>query len=245
MLSVRAYLQLLRPANVVTALADILAGGAIATGRLAPSPALLVSTACLYAGGVVLNDYFDRGLDAVERPERPIPSGRVTPQRAFLLGSALMWAGVVFAFVTNVTAGAVASAIMVAVLAYDWRAKLSAVVGPPTMGLCRGLNLMLGMAVAPDTLGQHVWIALIPFAYIWSVTALSRSEVHGGRVPLIWRPFVRPTPASIRKVVRAGVLGLIVLDAAFATIYAGPLAGLAVLALMPVALGLARLFAVT
>ena len=76
----RAWLQLLRPANVATALADVLAGAAVAGAAWPPAPVvywLLVATACLYAGGIVFNDYFDRTLDAIERPERPIPSGRI------------------------------------------------------------------------------------------------------------------------------------------------------------------------
>ena len=48
-----------------------------------------------------------------------------------------------------------------------------------------------------------------------------------------------------RTAVRAGVLSLIVLDAALAAAFAGPLYGAAVLALWPVSLRLARLFAVT
>ena len=83
----RGYLELLRPPNVVTAIADVLAGYAVA-GRSNPRalPWLIGATVCLYAGGVVLNDFFDRHLDAVERPERPIPSGRVPASSAAALG---------------------------------------------------------------------------------------------------------------------------------------------------------------
>ena len=74
----RGYLELLRPPNVMTAVADVLAGYAVAgLSNWAALPWLLGATACLYAGGVVLNDFFDRHLDARERPERPLPSGRV------------------------------------------------------------------------------------------------------------------------------------------------------------------------
>ena len=47
----------------------------------------------LYSGGMALNDYADRDLDAVERPERPIPSGRVPARRALGIAAALMAAG--------------------------------------------------------------------------------------------------------------------------------------------------------
>ena len=74
----RAFLELLRPANVTTALGDVLAGYAIAgLGNLPALPWLLGATVCLYAGGVVLNDVFDFEIDRRERPERPLPSGRI------------------------------------------------------------------------------------------------------------------------------------------------------------------------
>jgi hypothetical protein len=50
-------------------------------------PWLVGATMCLYAGGVVLNDFFDRRLDAIERPERPIPSRRVSAASAAALGT--------------------------------------------------------------------------------------------------------------------------------------------------------------
>src|SRR5688572_14019874 len=95
----RGYFELVRPANVLTAIADVLAGYAVAAavGSAIEGAALawlMISTACLYAGGVVLNDFFDRDIDAVERPERPIPSGRVAPGVAAAFGGVLLALGV-------------------------------------------------------------------------------------------------------------------------------------------------------
>ena len=47
-----------------------------------------------YTGGMYLNDAFDREIDARERPERPIPSGRVTAPMVFAIGFGLLGAGV-------------------------------------------------------------------------------------------------------------------------------------------------------
>jgi 4-hydroxybenzoate polyprenyltransferase len=174
------YLQLLRPANVVTALADVLAGFAIAGPGASGLPWLLAATACLYAGGVVLNDFFDRDLDAVERPERPIPSGRVPALAAASLGGALLLIGVTAARAATAPAFGTAAAIAVSVLTYDSWTKRHVVFGPLTMGMCRGLNLCLGMAAAPAALQGHWALALLPFVYICSITAVSRGEVHGG-----------------------------------------------------------------
>ena len=116
----RGYLELLRPANVATALADVLAGYAVAG---LPGPRylawLLPATACLYAGGVVLNDVFDRDIDRKERPERPIPSGRVTTKAAATLGAALIGAGVILGSMAGPASGAVAAATAGCILLYD------------------------------------------------------------------------------------------------------------------------------
>jgi UbiA prenyltransferase family protein len=182
MLSLRNYIELVRPANVTTAFADVLAGYALAGLRNPRAlPWLLAATAALYAGGIALNDYFDRDLDRVERPERPIPSGRVGARAAAWVGSSLLLAGVLFAAQATRAAMIVASAIAVSVLLYDAWAKRFSPIAPLNMGLCRALNLLLGAAAVGSTL-KLVWpISLIPLAYIAAVTALSRGEVHGGR----------------------------------------------------------------
>jgi len=177
----RAYLELLRPANVTTALADVLAGFAVAgLSNRAALPWLLVSTACLYAGGVVLNDVFDREVDRLERPERPIPSGRVIVAHAALLGTGLLGAGIAAAAQATAHAATVATAIAALVLFYDAIGKRHAVVAPVNMGLCRALNLLLGIAAVPAALAFTWPLAVIPFVYISAVTTLSRGEVHGG-----------------------------------------------------------------
>jgi 4-hydroxybenzoate polyprenyltransferase len=177
----RAYLALVRPPNLTTALADVLAGYAVAgLGNAAALPWLLGASVCLYGGGVVLNDVFDRRIDRVERPERPIPSGRVPAAVAAWLGAILLAFGVASAAVVSSTAGLLAGAIASLATIYDAWAKHHRVLGPVTMASCRGLNLLLGVAAQPVALGTAWPIAALPFAYIAGVTALSRGEVHGG-----------------------------------------------------------------
>src|SRR5688572_12894704 len=133
----RGYLELLRPANVVTAVADVLAGYAVA-GRAnhGALPWLLGATVCLYAGGIVLNDFFDRRLDAIERPERPIPSGRVPASSAAMLGGALLAAGAAVAAQATLAAALIAIALAALIVLYDARLKRYSIAGPLNMGLC-------------------------------------------------------------------------------------------------------------
>jgi 4-hydroxybenzoate polyprenyltransferase len=180
-MTLRPYLELLRPPNLATAGADILAGYAVAGAGVSKElPWLLLATICLYGGGVTLNDFFDRDLDSIERPERPIPSGRVRPAAAAILGAALLFAGIVTAGLATPVSAVVAGAIAALVILYNGWAKRHMVLGPMNMGLCRALNLVLGISAIPAALSGSWQLALLPFVYICGVTALSRGEVHGG-----------------------------------------------------------------
>ncbi|MFC5412636.1 UbiA-like protein EboC [Larkinella bovis] len=286
-------LRLTRPANLVTAVADVIAGMAIAGYFLIPDadPApvgwLCLSTVGLYGGGVVFNDVFDAELDAVERPERPIPSGQVSLRAATLLGVFLFAIGIVAAWLVNPTAGWFSVAITIASLVYDKYGKHSAILGPLNMGLCRGLNLALGISIFPELLSTWAFLGIIPIIYIAAITMISRGEVHGGNAgvlriagllyglvigsigaiahqrgqlgtavpflllfgsfifPPLWRAIREPQGRNIGLAVKAGVLSLIVMNAAWVAAFASfPLAML-VVCLLPLSRLLAKVFAVT
>ncbi|AKD58677.1 UbiA-like protein EboC [Spirosoma radiotolerans] len=289
----KALLSLTRPANLVTAVADVLAGMAIAgyfqVFDPAPAPVgwLCLATVGLYGGGVVFNDVFDAELDAVERPERPIPSGIVSKSTAALLGALLLVIGIVCSFLVNQTAGFLAIGISVASLVYDRFGKHHNWLGPVNMGLCRGLNLLLGVSILPDQVLPWAWVGIVPIAYIAAITMISRGEVHGGSpttlrfagilyalvigcvaalaqrqqqlgtalpflllfgyyiFPPLWRAVKEPVGRNIGLAVRAGVLSLIVMNAAWVASFASfPLAML-VFCLLPLSRFLAKIFAVT
>lgn len=181
-----AYLQMMRPANIITAWADILVGyaaaGMVSLGQtpLVPLMWLLIATSGLYGGGVVMNDVFDAELDAIERPERPIPSGRAGRYEAILLGAGLLVMGVFAASRVSEMSGWIAFCIALSAVLYDAASKHHAVFGPINMGLCRGGNWLLGISAVPGVVWHHSLIALVPVVYIAAITVLSRGEVHGG-----------------------------------------------------------------
>lgn len=183
------YLRLMRPANIVTAVSDILAGAALAmftvfnvdTDLYSTVYWLVLSTVGLYGGGVVFNDVFDAALDRVERPERPIPSGLISETEATLLGGVLLLAGIGAAYMYSSFSGAIAIAIAVAALVYDKWGKHHNALGPVNMGVCRGLNLLLGMSILSGAINYVGYFAIAPVLYIAAITMISRGEVHGGK----------------------------------------------------------------
>lgn len=191
-----AYLKLMRPANIVTSWADVLAGFAASgsvvlfnevieeqasSGTAVSLAWLLIATTGLYGGGVVFNDVFDAELDAKERPERPIPSGRASRQGATLLGSLLLLVGLVAASQVSWLSATLALGIAFAALLYDAFGKHHPFLGPLNMGVCRGGNLLLGISAVPAMVGELWFLALIPIVYIAAVTTISRGEVHGAK----------------------------------------------------------------
>src|SRR5690606_11689648 len=92
---------------------------------------------------------------------------------------------VIAAGVLGLLSAVIALSIVVMCLLYDKWAKHHPVAGPFAMGLCRGLNLALGMSYSVVALGQVWFLAFVPVVYIAAVTTVSRGEVHGGqRAPL-------------------------------------------------------------
>jgi hypothetical protein len=175
---VRSFLQLVRAPAGLTVVGDATAGMA-AAGRtgLFPRLGLPVASVLLYWGGMALNDAADADLDRVERPERPIPSGRISRRGAVGVAGALTVAGLA---VAGLSGGRSSLAIAVPLAASVWTYDLVAKrgwTGPLVMGACRGLDVLLGAGRDGATAATRP--ALVMAGHTASVTTLSRGEVHG------------------------------------------------------------------
>jgi len=292
----KAWIQLVRPANVLTAVSDVSAGAALAAAVGGSAVVGLPSLLCaafsgmlLYTGGIVFNDVFDAALDRVERPERPIPSGRVPKSGAVVLGVAAFALGCLLALLVNKTAFLLSLSIVLMCFLYNGKAKHHFILGPVVMGGCRGLNLLLGLALFPAALG-HWHAVIVQVIYIAAVTNLSRGEVYGKNwtavrvsallyalvvvlllglahlayimdrnsavlffvlsfaltvaVPL-FRALRSPAPANIRRAVKFGVLGLVLMNASWIAMAGFWPFALCVCAILPLSVYLGKKYAVT
>ncbi|MFE7108878.1 SCO3242 family prenyltransferase [Streptomyces sp. NPDC057575] len=143
-MTARAWAELLRVSALFTVPGDALAGAA-AVGRRPDRGTVLAvgASLCLYEAGMALNDWADREEDAVDRPHRPIPSGRIAPAAALAAAGALTAAGLGLAGRAGRPALAVATGLAATVWAYDLRLKHTPA-GPAAMAAARGLDLLLG-----------------------------------------------------------------------------------------------------
>ncbi|MBI3296839.1 MAG: UbiA family prenyltransferase [Elusimicrobia bacterium] len=120
------YLTLMRPFVCLSAAGAAFAGiGALGFPLDAPSVAALtiLSNFLLTGGADAINDYFDREIDKVNMPARPIPSGRVSPRGAALFAAALFAAGNLAAWRVNWMLGTLASTGTLISIAYGAYSK--------------------------------------------------------------------------------------------------------------------------
>ncbi|WP_329235373.1 UbiA family prenyltransferase [Streptomyces sp. NBC_01460] len=201
----RAWAELLRVSALFTVPGDALAGAAAAGLRPGRGTALAVGASlCLYEAGMALNDWADREEDAVDRPHRPIPSGRVAPGAALAAAGTLTAAGLALAARAGRPTLAVASGLAATVWAYDLHLKHTRL-GPAAMAAARTLDLLLGATAtaattatttkatgattAPAAPARPARVrapaaalpaALALGAHTYAVTAVSRHETQGG-----------------------------------------------------------------
>ncbi|MEV6168429.1 SCO3242 family prenyltransferase [Streptomyces sp. NPDC051954] len=176
----RAWAELLRLPALFTVPGDALAGAA-ATGVRPNHRTLLAigSSLCVYEAGMALNDWADRDEDAVERPHRPLPSGRIHSAAAFTAACAFTAGGLALAARAGRPALAVAAPLAATVWAYDLALKHTPA-GPLAMGLARGLDVLLGAAATAGRTRDALPSAAILGSHTLAVTTVSRQETQGG-----------------------------------------------------------------
>jgi 4-hydroxybenzoate polyprenyltransferase len=218
---VKPYLQLVRLPNLFTAAADPLAGWLLVGGRLIDPVGRPVALAPIvggliplvgagvasYAAGMILNDVFDYEVDRIERPGRPLPSGKVSRRVAAVAGFALLILGLTLSLVAGTTSFFVAVALAVCILGYDGGLKRT-LMGPQVMGACRSLNLLLGMSLAPALGGPPGWLAAFAFGlFVTGVTWISRDEAtaEAGQTRGVLVGMVVQNLALVLLVVAAGL----------------------------------------
>ena len=182
----RAWLALSRVSNLPTVWTNVLAGMAL-SGAIHWALFVVVAAAVslLYIGGMFLNDAFDHRVDAVQRPERPIPAGELSVGVVFTAGFALLAAGVIV-----VAAGAPRAASWAALLAgcitlYNWRHKANPV-APIVMGACRALVYVVAASAAGIVSGALILWAAIGGAYVIALTLVAKHGDHSWGSAVGW-----------------------------------------------------------
>jgi len=82
-----------------------------------------VTSFSLTAASMAINDYYDREIDAINEPNRPIPRGDVSPKEALIFATILCVVGFVAALETNIASFVVAVIALIVSVAYITKGK--------------------------------------------------------------------------------------------------------------------------
>jgi 4-hydroxybenzoate polyprenyltransferase len=180
-----AWAKLLRLSNAPTIPADLLAGfcagrafGGAEPFLALPAAGALVACLGIYHGALVLNDRVDFAHDRATRPDRPLPSGMVS--RAAANGAILSLAllALIGALLAPPRVQPLLAPLALCAAGYDVALKRSALLGPLALGICRALDLGIGLALAGAacTSGRAPLLLAAYGSYVVALSGLARME---------------------------------------------------------------------
>lgn len=187
-------LELMRPVNALAAglltfTGSFVAGGAF--GRPLAVVAAVVATVTATAAGNAVNDYFDRDVDRVNRPDRPIPRGTVTPREALRFSALLGVVAMVAAVLLPKVAIAIAVVNLLALIAYTKLFKGLPGVGNVVVASLTGSTFLFGGAAVGDvfgagTLAVLAGVATLTREIVKDVEDIAGDETEGLRtLPIV------------------------------------------------------------
>ena len=156
--AVVAHVQTWRPYTLCYPVLLGLAGAA--TAGAADRPVAALAPALGWLAGHYLGDYFDRGLDAIGKPHRPIPSGRLSCEAARTAGLVCAAASAVLLLLANWRILPLFLLAMAGIVGYSRVFKARGVSGNVVRGTLTALALVIGAMVAA---GWPPW-RLLPIA---------------------------------------------------------------------------------
>lgn len=171
-------LKLGRVSNLPTVWTNVIAGATIANTSAAIGDVAVVGLAmtAFYVGGMYLNDYFDREIDARERPGRPIHAGDIDAGAVSAIGFALFVVGVALLTSYGIVPAIWGLALAAAIVLYDVWHKGNTV-APVIMGLCRALvYLATGAAIGGDIRSTLMAGAIALATHIIGLTYAAKQE---------------------------------------------------------------------
>ncbi|MGA1840581.1 MAG: UbiA family prenyltransferase [bacterium] len=190
----KGWLELTRLPNLFTVPGDILAGASMALFIKKEIPFILpaiVISLSLYISGLMLNDFFDRKTDCLERPDRPIPSGRISHNTTLISGISFILIALTLSSIYKKVFW-ISLCLIFLILFYNGFARKIPLLGIIVMGLCRGMNLLLGAFICSSPINNMVLTGAIgETLYIASVTNLACHETKDHPVGIkVWFPLI-------------------------------------------------------
>ena len=157
------FIRLIRPVNCLMMGFAVLAGAVLASPQLGSLNWLNILFGFLTgftfcAAAMAINDYYDRKIDAINEPQRPIPSGTIKPNEALTFVGVLSVVGFVFAGFVSFLCFVVAAAALAITATYITIGKRSGLPGNFLVSICVAIPFIYGSITAIETIGLNVML---------------------------------------------------------------------------------------
>ena len=164
------YIEILRPGNALMGAISIVLVALI--DKTFTIPVILAMIAVFFetAAGNVINDYFDYNIDLINKPERPIPSGRISLKNGRNYGYLLFLAGTICGFlISYITNNWIPFAIVlladIVLYLYAYKLKSTPLIGNLTVGFMTGFGFVFGgfSINNPDIIMTSIYLGFFAF----------------------------------------------------------------------------------
>ena len=177
----KAYAELVRVHNLLATALGVLVGAMLVTSP-EPFPALVatITAVMIAAAGYAINDYFDVEIDKINKPERPIPSGRISPKEALFLAYPLFIIGPAAAMLVGFITTLFASINSALMYYYSRKLKRLGVIGNLVVAFSTAATIFYGALAQAEWNGEwHVLILIMPVVLMTFFLGLGREIVKG------------------------------------------------------------------
>jgi geranylgeranylglycerol-phosphate geranylgeranyltransferase len=186
------YLEIIRPGNAVLAVISILLMSAI-SGVFNVYVILSCVVVFIITGfGNAINDYFDYKIDAVNKPQRPIPSGRISLKTARYYSLTLSLVGVIIAFFIGLIPGLIALISAFLMFYYAYRLKKKMLAGNILISFLTGLSfvfggVVVGAVIVSIYLGFFAFLTTMMREIVKDMEDVKGDEQEGARtLPIVY-----------------------------------------------------------
>lgn len=227
------YIEILRPGNALMGAITIILVAII--DRSFTIPVILAMLAVFFetAAGNVINDYFDYKIDLINKPERPIPSGRISPKSGRNYGYLQFGLGTICGFlISYMTNNWIPFVIVlfadVVLYLYAYKLKSTPLIGNITVGFMTGFGFVFGgftlnnpnIILISMYLGFFAWVMTTARELVKDIEDIEGDKSEGAKtLPILYGEKITATLAFILIIIDCALCPLLYYNNIFGFYY--------------------------